>query len=71
MTRRSQLFRKVTYELRWDDGTVLLVHKGDSKYSRWYVLDPSGEYLSGGLSSEEAARGEAARIHAAMGNKAD
>lgn len=64
MTRKSQQFKKIIRKLTWPDGTMLLVHKGDSKYSRWYVRGDSGKYLSGGMSSEEygADRADTQRI---------
>ena len=66
MTQKHEQWKSISYRLRFDDGTSLLVHKGSSRYSRWYVVDDSGQdwkYLSQGVNTKEAAFVEARQIH--------
>jgi hypothetical protein len=61
MTTKSQLWRAISY--RTSNG--LLVHKGSSRYARWYVIDDSGprwRYLTKGVDSREAAFAQAAGL---------
>jgi hypothetical protein len=41
---------------------TLIVQKGSNRYSRWYVLDEGGKYLSKGFDSQQAATAAASGI---------
>jgi hypothetical protein len=73
VTRKSQHWKPVTYRIGGADSHIL-VHKGDSRYSRWYVIDDSGpkwKYLSEGFDRDTAAFAEANMILREMRNKAE
>jgi hypothetical protein len=43
-------------------GVTLIVQKGSNRYSRWYVLDEHGKYLSKGYDSQVAVTAAAGQI---------
>lgn len=45
---------------------TLIVQMGGNRYSRWYVLDGSGKYLSNGFDSQVAATAAAGSIARVM-----
>jgi len=65
MTRKDQQWKTITYRTTID-GVTYLVHKGASRYARWYVLDADRKHFPGqkGVDSMEAAFSLARIIHA-------
>lgn len=45
------------------EDTEYFIVKGNSKYSRFYVLDASGKYLSKGATNVDAAMADAVHIY--------
>jgi hypothetical protein len=61
MIARRDQFRFLQYRYTFGDVT-LIVQKARNRYSRWYVLDENGKYLSRGHDSQTAATAAASGI---------